>query len=61
MRDGRGIYRKHDSGIFALVSLFQPDKVFVSDPEMFMELKVAGSERFQADATETEMVTIPFD
>src|SRR5579859_6018042 len=58
MRYGREIYRKHNSGIFALVSLFQTDKIFVADPEMFVELKVTRADRFQIDTMEAEKVTV---
>src|SRR2546423_7538659 len=61
MRYGREIYRKHNSGIFALVSLFQTDKIFVADPEMFVELKVTGADRFQINIMEAEKVTVSFD
>jgi hypothetical protein len=56
MRYGREIYRKHNSEIFALVSLFEKDKIFVADPEMFVELKVTGSDRFQIDVIQAEIV-----
>jgi hypothetical protein len=56
MRYGRKIYRKHNSGIFVLVSLFEKDKIFVADPELFVELKVTGSDRFQVDLTEADKV-----
>ena len=56
MRYGWDIYRKNNSDIFALVSLFEKDKIFVAGPEMFVELKVTGSDRFQIDTMEAAKV-----
>lgn len=45
----RSIYRKLNSDIFALVCLFEYDKVFVCEPEAVMEIKVLKPREFPRD------------
>jgi hypothetical protein len=49
MQYQRSVYRQLDSDIFALVCLFQYDKVFVSDPSAVLELKVIKPREFPRD------------
>jgi hypothetical protein len=59
MQHGRKIYHQQGSDIFALVSLFEHDKIFVSNPESLLEIKVTGSDRFQKDILAVQTV-LPF-
>jgi hypothetical protein len=56
MQYGRSIYHKHGSDVFALVSLFEKDKIFVSDPAGIVELKATGTDRFQIDLHQASQV-----
>jgi cytochrome P450 len=47
---GRTIYQNHNSDIIALISLFEEDKIFISDPNAIIEIKVTGAHRFQIDS-----------
>ena len=49
MQYQRSIYRKLDSDIFALVCLFEYDKVFVSDPAAVVDLKIVQPREFPRD------------
>lgn len=49
MQCKRSIYRMYKSDIFALVCLFDSDKVYVADPSVVMEIKVAKAESFGRD------------
>ena len=59
MKYGQKIYEQHGSDIFALVSLFEHDKIFVCNPESALEIKVTGAHRFQKDIKTTQMVLYP--
>jgi cytochrome P450 len=50
IQHGRIIYQNHNSDIIALVSLFEEDKIFISDPNAIIEIKVTGAHRFQIDS-----------
>jgi hypothetical protein len=56
MRLGRTLYHELDSDVFAMISLFQNDQVFVSDPAAIVELKVTGTDRFQVDLLQISKV-----
>jgi hypothetical protein len=58
VQHGRIIYRKHNSDVFALVSLFEEDKIFISDPNAIIEVKVTGAHRFQNDSEATGKVSL---
>jgi hypothetical protein len=45
----RTIYEQAGSDVFALVTLFGPDYVCVSDPEVFVEIKVNGATQYPKD------------
>lgn len=49
MQYKRTIYRKLNSDIFALVCLFEYDKVYYCDPEAVVDMKVTQSEQFPKD------------
>jgi hypothetical protein len=49
MQYQRSIYRKLDSDIFAIVCLFEYDKVFVSDPAAVLDLKIFQPREFPRD------------
>lgn len=49
MRLGRRFYKSRGSDIVALVSLFEYDQIFVSDPAAFVEIKVTRFDRYQKD------------
>jgi hypothetical protein len=49
MQYKRRIYRKLDSEIFALVCLFDYDKVFVAEPAAVLELKITKPREFPRD------------
>ena len=56
MQYGRSIYQKHGCDVFALISLFEYDMIFVSDPHAVLEMKVTGTDRFQNDLYQTSQV-----
>jgi hypothetical protein len=56
MQYGRSIYKAHNSDVFALISLFENDKIFVSSPEGVLEMKITGSDRFQIDLHQASQV-----
>ena len=56
MQHGRSIYQKHGCDVFALISLFEYDMIFVSDPHAVLEMKVTGTDRFQNDLYQTSQV-----
>lgn len=49
MHNKRTIYRECRSDIFALVCLFDSDKVYIADPYAVMEMKVTKTETFGRD------------
>ena len=55
MMFGRTFYR--DSDIVAMVSLFEHDQIFVTDPEAVLEMNVSG--RFQKDMVQVQRVDSP--
>jgi len=60
MQYGRSIYQKHGCDVFALISLFEQDKIFVADPHAVLEIKVTGADRFQNDLHQTSQVLSVF-
>ena len=56
MEYGRDLYNFHNSDVFALISLFEYDNVFVSDPKAVLEMKVTGTDRYQIDLLQTSQV-----
>ena len=56
MQLGRSLYHQLDSDVFAMISLFQYDQVFASDPAAIVELKVTGTDRFQVDLLQVSKV-----
>ena len=56
---GRKIYQQKGSDVFALVSIFERDTIFLSIPEGYVELKVTGTERFQTDVRPLKKVSQP--
>jgi hypothetical protein len=55
MQFGRAFYR--DSDIVAMISLFEHDQLFVTDPEAVLEMNVSG--RFQKDLVQASQVEFP--
>src|SRR5271170_2536238 len=55
MRIGRSFYR--DSDIVAMISLFEHDQMFVTDPEAVLEMNISG--RFQKDLVQASQVEFP--
>jgi hypothetical protein len=53
---GRAFYTSHGSDIVALVSLFEYDQIFISDPAGFVEVKVTKFDRFEKDAVQAKKV-----
>jgi cytochrome P450 len=49
MQYKRKIYQRFNSDIFALVCLFDSDKVYLADPSIIMEIKVAKADVFESD------------
>lgn len=49
MQYKRTVYHKLGSDIFALVCLFEYDKVFYCDPEAVVDMKVTQAEQFPKD------------
>lgn len=60
MQYGRSIYQKHGCDVFALISLFEYDMIFVADPYAVLEMKVMGTDRFQNDVYQTSRVVSTF-
>ena len=56
MQYGRSIYQKYGCDVFALISLFEYDKILVADPHAVLEMKVTGADRFQNDLFQTSQV-----
>ena len=56
MHQGRELYRRLDSDVFALVSLFETDSVITCNPHALYELTVSGFPRFQMNLKEAELV-----
>ena len=60
MQYGRSIYQKHGCDVFALISLFEHDMIFIADPHAVLEMKVTGADRFQNDSYQTSQVVSIF-
>jgi hypothetical protein len=61
MQLGRNLYHQLDCDMFAMISLFQYDEVFASDPAAIVELKVTGTDRFQVDLLQISKVRYLLD
>ena len=52
----RKMYQSLNSDIFALISLFEYDKIFVCDPHAATEMKVTNAARYPKDVRQFKMV-----
>lgn len=53
---GRTFYTSQGSDIVALVSLFEYDQIFISDPAGFVEVKVTRFDGYEKDAIQAKKV-----